>query len=515
MFQRLYRGLIAVFLLFQLLAVANGENREIRILYINDFHGFAEPYRPLGSDELLGGMAWLASEVNRLRGGKPTLLLAAGDMIQGNNWANLFRGESAMGLMNLMGFDAMVVGNHEFDFGQEVLKKRVSEAFFPVLGANVKGLEGLKPYVTKGVGGIRVGIIGVVTEDTSVSTSPKNVAGLDFLPPTSTVEKQVNQLRNEVDLVVVLSHIGFYADQRLAETVKGVDVIVGGHSHTKISKPVRVGETLIVQAWEHGKVLGVLDLTIENGRVIKWDGRLKEIKPKPGEEDIKIQAFIRGYGEKIEQVMSVYVGETEEDLDGENVRKGETNLGDLVADIMREVSGADAAIINGGGIRTSIRKGGVRVKDVYSVLPFDNYIVSIRLTGRQIREALEYGFSGIEEDAGRFPQVSGLKITYAPSAPKGSRIRELLIEGKPVDPLKEYRVATNDFMAAGGDGYKAFGEAIRSSKDFEVIGGMMKGDKVVYSDSGRWIRDVVIDYIRARGKIAPRVEDRIVEVTGR
>ena len=189
MFQRLYRGLIAVFLLFQLLAVANGENREIRILYINDFHGFAEPYRPLGSDELLGGMAWLASEVNRLREGKPTLLLAAGDMIQGNNWANLFRGESAMGLMNLMGFDAMVVGNHEFDFGQEVLKKRVSEAFFPVLGANVKGLEGLKPYVTKGVGGIRVGIIGVVTEDTSVSTSPKNVAGLDFLSPTSTVEK--------------------------------------------------------------------------------------------------------------------------------------------------------------------------------------------------------------------------------------------------------------------------------------------------------------------------------------
>ena len=189
-------------------------------------------------------------------------------------------------------------------------------------------------------------------------------------------------MRNEVDLVVVLSHIGFYADQRLAETVKGVDVIVGGHSHTKISKPVRVGETLIVQAWEHGKVLGVLDLTIENGRVIKWDGRLEEIKPKPGEEDIKIQAFIRGYGEKIEQVMSVYVGETEEDLDGENVRKGETNLGDLVADIMREVSGADAAIINGGGIRTSIRKGGVRVKDVYSVLPFDNYIVSIRLTGK-------------------------------------------------------------------------------------------------------------------------------------
>jgi 5'-nucleotidase/UDP-sugar diphosphatase len=515
MLQRLYLGLLAVFFLLQLVPVAYGENREIRILYINDFHGFAEPYRPLGSDEPLGGMAWLSSEVKRLRQGKPTLLLAAGDMIQGNNWANLFRGESAMGLMNLMGFDAMVVGNHEFDFGQEVLKKRVSEAFFPVLGANVKGLEGLKPYVTKEVGGMKVGIIGVVTEDTPVSTSPKNVAGLEFVSPASAVEKYVNQLRNEVDLVVVLSHIGLYADQRLAENVKGIDVIVGGHSHTKVAKPVKIGETLVVQAWEHGKVLGVLDLTVENGRVIEWDGRLEEIKPKPGDEDTQVQAFINGYSQKIDLIMNVYVGETEEDLDGEKVRKAETNLGDLVADIMREVSGADAAIINGGGIRTSIRKGGVRVKDVYSVLPFDNYIVSIRLTGKQIREALEYGFSGIEEDAGRFPQVSGLKITYSPSAPKGSRIRELLIEGGPVDPLKEYRVATNDFMAAGGDGYKAFGEAIRSSKDFEVIGGMMKGEKVAYSDAGRWIRDVVIDYIRARGKIAPRVEDRIVEVTGR
>jgi 5'-nucleotidase / UDP-sugar diphosphatase len=504
-----------VFLFLQLGVIAHGGTGEIRILYVNDFHGFSEPHQSLGANELLGGMAYLGLEVNRLRQERPTLFLAAGDMIQGNNWANLFQGKSVIGLMNLMEFDAMVLGNHEFDFGQEILKRRWAEAAFPALGANVKGLEGLRPYVTRDVGGIKVGIIGVVTEDTPVSTSPKNVVGLEFLSPTSIAEKLVNEIRNRVDLVVLLSHVGFYADQRLAETVKGIDVIVGGHSHTKVAKPVKIGGTLIVQAWEHGKALGVLDLSIDDGKVVKWDGYLEEIKPRPGKEDFKVQALINGYGQNIERIMNVYVGETEEDLDGENVRKSETNLGDLVADIMREVSGADAAIINGGGIRTSIRKGAVKVKDVYSVLPFDNYIVSIRLTGKQMREALEYGFSGIEEDAGRFPQVSGLKITYAPSSPKGSRIRELLIEGKSVDPAKEYRVATNDFMAAGGDGYKAFGEAIRSSKDFEIIGGMMKGEKVSYSDAGRWVRDVVIDYIRAKGKIAPKVEDRIVEVTGR
>ena len=342
--QRLNRGLFVVLLLLQLVTVAYGEDGEIRILHINDFHGFAEPYQPLGSNEPLGGMAYLASEANRLRQEKPSLFLAAGDMIQGNNWANLFQGESVMGLMNLMGFDVMAVGNHEFDFGQEVLKKRVSEAIFPVLGANVNGLGGLKPYVTKEVGGIKVGIVGVVTEDTPVSTSPRNVAGLEFLSPMSTVEKCVNELREKVDLVVVLSHIGFYADQRLAETVKGIDVIVGGHSHTKVAKPVKLGETLIVQAWEHGKVLGILDLTVENGRVVKWDGHLVEIKPGPGKEDSKVQALINRYGQKIDLIMNVYVGETAEDLDGENVRKGETNLGDLIADITRVAAAGPSGV---------------------------------------------------------------------------------------------------------------------------------------------------------------------------
>jgi len=515
MFQRLCVGIFIASFLLQPAGPARGEIREIRILYVNDLHGFAEPYQPLGSNEMLGGVVFLAAAVDRLRREKPTLVLAAGDMIQGNDWANFFEGESVIALMNLMRFDAMVVGNHEFDFGQEVLKKRVSEALFPVLGANVKGLEILKPYATKDVGGIRVGVIGVVTEDTPVSTAPKNVTALRFLPPGSTTEKYVDELRGKVDLLVVLSHIGFPMDRQLVESVKGIDLIVGGHSHTRVAKPVKVADTLIVQAWEHGKVLGVLDLALENGKVVKWEGYLREIKPKPGEGDPEIESLVKRYGQEIDSIMGVDVGESDVDLDGENVRKRETNLGDFVADVLREVSGAEAAIINGGGIRTSIRKGRIRVKDIYSVLPFDNYIVSIRLTGKQIREALEHGLSGIDEEAGRFPQISGMKIIYDPVAPKGSRIRELLIEGRPVDPEREYRVATNDFMAAGGDGYKAFGEAIRSSKDFEIVGGMMKGERVIYSDSGRWIRDVVTDTIRRKGRIAPKVEGRIVEVRGR
>jgi 2',3'-cyclic-nucleotide 2'-phosphodiesterase (5'-nucleotidase family) len=214
----------------------------------------------------------------------------------------------------------------------------------------------------------------------------------------------------------------------------------------------------------------------------------------------------------MDAVLNEKIGEAEVELDGENVRKRETNLGDLVTDIMRRTAKADAALINGGGIRTSIAKGEIRIRDIYSVLPFDNYIVAIRLTGDQIREALEHGVSATGEEAGRFPQVSGLRFRYAPSAPAGARVREVLIGGKPIDPRKEYTVATIDFLAAGGDGYKAFGEALRSSKAFSLIGGVLTGEKLVYNDPGKWLREVVIGVVKAAKKVSPRTEGRIKEV---
>jgi len=214
----------------------------------------------------------------------------------------------------------------------------------------------------------------------------------------------------------------------------------------------------------------------------------------------------------VDALLDGRIGEAELDLDGENVRKRETNLGNFIADIMRRTSGADITLINGGGIRTSIKKGEVRVKDVYSVLPFDNYIVAIKLTGKQIREALEHGVSGVEDEEGRFPQVSGLTFKYSPSKKRGVRIEEIFVAGRPIELDKEYVVATNDFLAVGGDGYKAFGEAIKSSRDFSVIGGMMKGEKVVYSELGRWLRDIVVEYIKEKKRVGPTVEGRIIEI---
>jgi 2',3'-cyclic-nucleotide 2'-phosphodiesterase (5'-nucleotidase family) len=500
------------FLLLLFVSFAHAEPVELRILHVNDFHGFVEPYKPLGSEELLGGIAYLAGRANELRREKPSLLLSAGDMIQGDNWANLFQAESVIELMNVMRFDAMVLGNHEFDFGQEILKKRVSEAGFPMLGANVEGLAYVKPYIIKELSGIRLAIIGVVTEDVPASTHPRNVTGLKFLSPVETVGKYVEELRNKVEVIIVLSHIGYPADRVLAEKVTGIDVIVGGHSHTKITKPVTIGNTLIAQAWEHGKALGVLDLTVMDGKVIRSEGHLEEIKPEKGKEDKAALAVVNKYKEKVDAVLNVRIGEAGVDLDGENARRRETNFGDFIAGVIRNLSGAHAAIINGGGIRVSIRKGEIRAKDIYSALPFDNYIVAIKLTGRQIKEALEHGVSGVENEEGRFPQVSGLAFKYSLFAERGSRVKEISIAGEPIRSDSEYIVATNDFMAVGGDGYKAFGEAIRSSKDLSVMGGMMKGERIVYSDSSRWLRDIVVEYIREKKEIAPKVEGRIIEI---
>ena len=497
-----------VFLLFTAYLPPAGA-AELRILHVNDFHGFAESHKRMGSENLSGGAAYLASRVEDLRKEKSSLLLAAGDMIQGNTWTNLFEGKPAVEVMNAMHFDAMVVGNHEFDFGTAVLTERIREANFPILGANVIGLDVLKPYTIKVVEGLRVAIIGVVTEETPAATHPRNVEGLTFTSVAQTVERYIGELKGTADIVIVLSHLGYNGDMALASTVKGIDVIVGGHSHTKAVEHITVGDTIIVQAWEHGLVLGVLDLTVQSGRIIGAASRLEEIVPAKIKKDEKVAGIVEKWAAKVSDSMGRVISEAAVDLDGENVRVRETNLGNFIADIIREESGADAAIINGGGLRTSIRKGPVTVGNIYSVLPFNNYIVGIRLTGQQIKDALEYGLSGIESKEGPFPQVSGIVFTYSPGKEPGKRVGTIHIAGKPLDPSRHYVVATVDFLAAGGDGYQVFREAIRQSPDFEILGGTIRSGNIVYNDAGRWLRDVIVSFISKQKKVSPAVEGRI------
>ena len=482
---------------------------DLKIFYVNDFHGFAEPYQPTGSASPLGGIAYLAGAVERARGKQPSLLLSAGDMIQGNAWANLFQGKSTIEVMNAMKFDAMVVGNHEFDFGPKVLQKRMAQARFPILGANIKGLPALKPYVIKNLSGVRIAIIGVVTPETPVATHPRNVAGLTFSTPEIAVQQCLPKLKGRADIILVLSHCGFQADKELAARVPAIDVIVGGHSHTKIIQPEQVGRTIIVQAWEHAKALGVLTLHIKDKKIVGFEGGLQEISPTTGPPNCRVQEIVARYERQTEARLHRAIGETQVDLEGQHVRERETNLGNFVADIMRETAGAEAALINGGTIRTGIARGKITVKSIYDVLPFDNYLVAISLTGAQLKQALEYGISRLEEPVGSFPQVSGLTFTYSRNAPAGSRVKDITVGGRPLEPEKEYVVATNDYLVAGGDGYTAFGEALKSAGDYSNLGGTLTSSKLAYNDPGTWLRELVINAIQARKTIAPQVEGRI------
>jgi 5'-nucleotidase/UDP-sugar diphosphatase len=502
-------ALLSLFLLLILVFSGYADQVDLKILYVNDFHGFAEPYKSAANEPPLGGIAYLAGAVDRAREKTPSLLLAAGDMIQGNAWANFFRGKSAIAVMNAMKFDAMVVGNHEFDFGPKVLTARLAQARFPILGANVKGFAALKPYVIKNIKGVRIAIIGVVTQDTPVATHPRNVAGLTFSAPECVVKKYISQLKGQADIIIVLSHCGFQADRELAAKVPGINVIVGGHSHTKLLQPELVGQTIIVQAWEHAKALGILNLTVKDGKIAGFDGALEEISPATGAPNCQVQDIVARYERQADSRLQQIIGVTEVDLDGKNVRTGETNLGDYVADVMRQTAGAEVALINGGTIRTGIAQGKITVKDIYAMLPFDNYLVAISLTGTQLKQALEHGVSRPGEPYGGFPQVSGLTYTYSRSAPAGSRVKEVTVGGRPLDPQKEYVVATNDYLVAGGDGYTSFGEALKSAGDYTNLGGALTSSKLAYNDPGTWLRDLVIAAIQARKTIAPKVDGRI------
>jgi 5'-nucleotidase/UDP-sugar diphosphatase len=495
---------LALLLMASLAPGAQATPVSIRILYVNDFHGYAEPIRHPEREAARGGIAYLAGAVDRARRQQPSLLLAAGDMIQGNAWANLFQGKSVIDVMNAMEFDAMVVGNHEFNFGPKVLQERVAQATFPVLGANVEGLPALKPYVIKKLDGITIGIIGVVTQE-SVNTDPKNITGLTFTSPERALCKYLPELKRQADLIIVLSHCGYPVDRELAAAVPGIDVIVGGHTHTKLTQPEEVGHTIIVQAWEHAKALGVLDLQVDHGKIVKFQGALQEIDPTTEKPDAKIQAVVARYEAMANPPLRQSIGETLVELDAIRVRTEETNLGDFIADVIRQTAHADAAIINGGNIKDSIAKGTIETQDVYNALPYDNYLIAVRLTGAQLKKALEHGVSHLGKPSHNFPQVSGLIFTYSRSAPVGSRVQEVRIGGRPLDLGKEYVVATIDYLAAGGDGYKVFSDALKSGRWFQR-------DKLVYNDPSTLLRDLVIKAIQVQKTIAPKVESRIKAV---
>jgi 5'-nucleotidase len=560
-------------------ANAGAVTYKLRIVHTNDHHARIEPeagvtIRPLPTPAVtrdLGGVSRRKTMIEARRAsavtnGEEFMLLDAGDVFQGTLYFTLFAGQADLYFYNQMAYDAMAIGNHEFDRGQQTLVDFIKGANFPVLSANViadptsllgaisadvadatADKWGKRVIITKGAK--KIGLFGLTPPDTGILSSPG--AGITFGTDLAVIaQAQIDALKTAgADIVIGLTHIGYDADLLLVPQLSGLSAIIGGHSHTplrpagdttpaggppaglyptmvsdKNSKPVPV-----YTDWEWGKWLGDFTLGFDDANNVTliagsvdpvWAGGLgtppRALLPGEGAAITPDAAFETkintDYKPQVDALRKQKVGSTAVLLNGvrADVRTRETNLGNLITDAMIEKGrplGAQIAITNGGGIRTSIAIGDVSIGNVLDVLPFGNTIALLTLTGAQVITALENGVSLVETAQGRFPQVGGMKFVWDIKRPAGSRIVSVMVQKsslsaqstdaivyEPINPTGTYRVATNNFMLTGGDGYVVFTQGTNKL------------------DTGFVMADVVAAYIGANSPVNQGLEGRITRV---
>ena len=474
----------------------------LTVLFFNDLHGHLLPFtvkQEDGSRAEIGGIARMATLVRNIRAqdrmeGTHTLLLVAGDILQGTPMSTVFRGEPDVEALNAMGVDAMVVGNHEFDFGLENFQALRKQARFPFLSTNVvwkdSGRLVCEPAAEFPLSDrVRVTVVGATTDQLLTSTRAENVALLDVTDPVRAVAEICERSRDRGP-VILLSHSKAAADEQMALAAPGLAAIVGGHDQILLNPWKDVGGVPIFQAFEKGKYLGRFDLEIDpdSGRasVVDW-GYLPVTADIPA--DPEIQALVESYRVKLDAKFSEVLGESAVFLDGERerIRYEETNLGNFVTDIMRRSSGANIALLNAGSLRASIDEGPITLEGVFKAMPYENEIVIVELPGRAIEQVLRRAVSGTREDEdGGFLHVSGLQFRIRAGMPV-----EIRADGQPLDPDKIYRVAVTDFMASGGDGYAL----LRAKGAYRT---------------GSPLRELIVDTIREQGQVRAYKEGRIV-----
>ena len=479
---------------------AFGQSATLTLLTVNDVYEITP----------MQGKGGLAELMTLLRAERATathhLTTVNGDFLSPSIMSALLKGAQMVALFNALGVDAVVFGNHEFDFGPEVTQQRMAEAKFLWLGTNVLGPDG-KPFggalatTTRQVGDLTIGLFGLLTPETAKLSSPGPT--VTFAPVVPTAKTAVEALRQAgADVIIALTHLSIAEDRALAQQVPGISVILGGHEHEPITW--YEGGTLILKAGYDAHYLGRVDLTIEKkvtekGAQVTVTPSWRMIANRGVTPDPGVAVEVARYTAILDQELGQPVGQTQTALNSQTaeVRTRETTMGNLIADALREALQADVALVNGGGIRGNrLYEAGTTLKrrDILQELPFGNPGVLIELSGADLLAALENGVSQVENKAGRFPQVSGLRLTYNPGKPAGSRVLDVQVGGKALDRSATYRVAINDFLLKGGDGYSS----------------LSKGKVLIDASGGSLVATTVMRYITTRGSVAPQVEGRIV-----
>jgi len=514
-------------LLSQPSIAAHDKVYEITILHTNDFHARFRPISKYDNNcsaknnakgKCFGGTARLITAIEDARSRHSnTILLDGGDQFQGTLFYNLYKGKVAAEMMNKLGYDGMAVGNHEFDDGPATLRAFMDSVTFPVLmaNANVHMEPELKDKLQKSTtlyrNNQKIGLIGVVTEDVVEISSPGD--NIIFTDAVAAVQSEVDFLTEAgVNKIILQSHSSYEIDKMIAANTTGVDVIVGGHDNTYLSNvsdrakgpyPTVVNGTQIVHAYAYGKFLGELSVIFdEAGNVVYATGEPITLDGSVNENS-QIVARLDELEEPIKELKETIVGTVSNSLTGDRAvcRIQECDMGNMIADAMRDAvidKGYTIALQNSGGIRASLDAGEVSLGEIMSILPFQNTLSTFKVTGQQLLTAIENGVSQVEDVAGRFPQVSGMRYTFNLAKPANEgRVTSIEIDEdgswKPLDINKIYGMVSNNFIRGGGDGYKVF----RSASE-------------IY-DFGPDLADVVANYIKANPGYSGYTDNRITQ----
>ncbi len=439
-----------------------------------------------------------------------TLLLSGGDINTGVPESDLQNAEPDFKGMNMLQYDAMALGNHEFDNSIDVLRQQKEWAGFPFLSANIIDTSTGKPlfdaYKIFEVEDLKIAVVGFTTESTAILGNPEYLEGLEIRKPVDVAEKLIPKLRKKADFVIAATHMGHYEDGNyggnapgdvtLARSVPGIDVIVGGHSQNPLFEPDEQSGTLILQAHEWGKYVGRLDLVIKNGEVVWSEYELvpvnlkKKVKDAEGKSvrvfideeishDPDMLALLTPFQEKGQAELSVEIGSSDTDFIGDRkvVRNQETNLGNLIALAMKEKVNADIGIMNSGGIRDDMPQGILTYKSVLQVQPFGNSIAYVDFSAQELTDYLST-VAAKQAGSGAFAQFSGVELML-----KDGVASNIKVNGEALMASKTYRIAINSYVATGGDGYPKV------------------TDHANYTDSGYVDADVLVAYIQQNSPI--------------
>ncbi|MGL4813124.1 MAG: bifunctional metallophosphatase/5'-nucleotidase [Beijerinckiaceae bacterium] len=472
-------------------------NGKLALLLVNDIYKMSE-------DKGRGGFARLSAVVKAERAKEtPVIYAHAGDTFSPSLMSGFDQGEHIVALTNMAPPDVFVPGNHEFDFGKDAFMKRLSEAKFPFYAANMRQADG---SAVPGVrdndilerGAFKIGVFGVALPYTpQVSSS----GDLKFGPTMDTVRAQAKLLRDRgADIVVCVAHTDRTDDLAIMQS-RAVDVLLTGHDHDLALN--YDGRVVMAESNEEANYVTAVDLAVTatmagNTRTISWSPSFRIIDSRAVTPDPDTLALVKRYEADLSKELDVDIGTTAVELDSRNatVRGGEAAIGNLIADALKDVTGADITITNGGGIRGNKQyAAGQKLtrRDILTELPFGNSTAMVEIDGAAVKAALENGLSQYENKGGRFPHVAGMKVVFDPKQPVGSRIVSVDVGGAPLDLAKKYKVATNDFLVRGGDGYTTLG----------------RGRKLIGDTDGKLMANEVMVYVRRLGTVQSKVEGRI------